>query len=313
MKRVFRPLIVLSLSLVMLTGCTGVALPGLTGASDNTVKISYITTTESAVLASITHQMITHYTDLRVEEIGNLGSSVVQHQAMMDGDVDITPTRYTGTEISSTLGEDPIKDPEKALEFTQHAFQKRFDQKFFDPYGLENTYAFTIRKDLAEKENISKISDLEEYASDFRFGVDNNWIHRKGDGYPGFVKGYGFELDDLKPMEIGLVYDALDNNKMDAVLAYSTDGRIKAYDLKVLEDDEHVFPPYQGAPVARNEVLEKHPELESILQKLVGEIDTEQMTELNYEADVNLKEPSTVAKEFLEEHHYFEDKEVPSA
>src|SRR5699024_8725988 len=109
-------------------------------------------------------------------------------------DVDITPSRYTGTEISSTLGEDPIADPDKARDFVQREFEKRFDQTFFDPYGFENTYAITIRRDLAEKEGISKISDLEEYASDFKFGVDNSWIHRKGDGYPGFVKKYGFEM-----------------------------------------------------------------------------------------------------------------------
>lgn len=312
MKKLTQSFIIIVMSFTVLTGCSGVALLGLTGTQDNTVKISYITTTESSILASILHQMITHYTSLRVDEIGNLGSSVVQHQAMIDGDVDITPSRYTGTEISSTLDEDPIRDPEKALELAQREFQKRFDQTFFDPYGFENTYALTIRGDLAKSKDISKISDLEEYASEFRFGVDNSWIHRKGDGYPGFVKEYGFDLKDLSPMEIGLVYDALKNNKMDVVLAYSTDGRIKAYDLKVLEDDKQFFPPYEGSSVARNDILKKHPELEDILQKLAGTIDTDQMTEMNYEADVKLKEPSVVAKEFLKKHNYFEDKAVSS-
>lgn len=308
MKNFFRLLLLTTLSLTLLTGCSGVVLPGLSGPSGNTVKIGYISTTESAILASIADQMITHYTDLHVEEIGNLGSSIVQQKAMVDGDVDITPGRYTGTDLSGALGMEPEKDPKKTLKIVQREFKKRFDQTYFDPYGFENTYAFTVRGDLAKKDHLTKVSDLKPYASKFRFGVDNSWMHRKGDGYPGFTKTYGFKFNHVYPMEIGLVYDALNNKKMDVVLAYSTDGRVKAYDLKVLKDDKHFFPSYQGAPVARNDVLRQHPELKTVFQKLVGEINTEQMTEMNYEADVKLKEPSVVAKEFLEKHHYFENK-----
>ena len=93
---------------------------------------------------------------------------------------------------------------------------------------------------------------------------------------------------------------------MDVVLAYSTDGRLKAFDLETLEDDKQFFPPYDCSPVIRDDVLEAHPELDDILQTLVGKIDDETMTELNYEADVLKKEPATVAKEFLEKNNYFE-------
>ena len=107
-------------------------------------------------------------------------------------------------------------------------------------------------------------------------------------------------------MQIGLVYKAVQSGKMDVVLAYTTDGRINAYKLKVLEDDKHFFPPYDASPVARNDVLKQHPELKKVLQKLVGKISTEKMQQLNYESDGKMKEPSTVAKEFLEKNHYFE-------
>lgn len=107
-------------------------------------------------------------------------------------------------------------------------------------------------------------------------------------------------------MQIGLVYDAVKNGKMDAVLAYSTDGRIKAYDLKILKDDKRFFPPYDCSPVIPEKVLKAHPELEGVINKLIGQIDTETMQELNYEVDGKLKEPSVVAKEFLEKHHYFD-------
>lgn len=107
-------------------------------------------------------------------------------------------------------------------------------------------------------------------------------------------------------MQIGLVYDAVKNGKMDIVLAYSTDGRIKAYDLKLLKDDKRFFPPYDCSPVVPEKVLKEHPELKETINKLIGKIDTETMQELNYEVDGKLKEPSVVAAEFLKKHNYFE-------
>ena len=131
---------------------------------------------------------------------------------------------------------------------------------------------------------------------------------REGDGYEGFVEEYGFEFANAYPMQIGLVYQAAANGKMDVVLAYTTDGRIKSFDLKVLEDDRQFFPPYDTSLVASNEVLQQHEGLEEILDKLSGTISTEKMQELNHEADGEMREPSIVAKEFLEKNNYFEEE-----
>lgn len=88
--------------------------------------------------------------------------------------------------------------------------------------------------------------------------MDNIWLKKKGDGYEGFVKTYGIEFGSTFPMQIGLVYDALKNEKMDIVLAYSTDGRIKAYNLKILKDDKRFFPPYDASPVVPEKVLKEN-------------------------------------------------------
>jgi len=291
------------LTVLLLSGCS---LPGLAGSSDKTISIGTLPQSESETMGYIISQMIEHYTDLNTTMVRNLGSSVVQHKAMIDGDVDVTSTRYTGTDLAGVLGMEPEKDPEKALRIVQTEFEEQFDQTWFGSYGFANSYAFTIAGDLAEEENISKVSDLERIASDIDLGVDSAWIKRKGDGYPGFIKEYGFEFSTVYPMAIGLLYKAVANEKMDVVLAYTTDGRIKAYDLKVLEDDKQFFPPYDASPVVNNEVLEKHPELTDIFNKLEDTISTEMMQELNYKVDVQLKEPATVAKTFLEENNYFE-------
>ncbi|ARV46540.1 glycine/betaine ABC transporter substrate-binding protein [Bacillus subtilis] len=288
---------------LLLSGCS---LPGLGGASDDTIKIGAQSMTESEILANMIAQLIEHDTDLNTALVKNLGSNYVQHQAMLGGDIDISATRYSGTDLTSTLGKEAEKDPKKALKIVQNEFEKRFAYKWFDSYGFDNTYAFTVTKKFAEKEHINTVSDLKKNASQYKLGVDNAWLKRKGDGYKGFVSTYGFEFGTTYPMQIGLVYDAVKNGKMDAVLAYSTDGRIKAYDLKILKDDKRFFPPYDCSPVIPEKVLKEHPELEGVINKLIGQIDTETMQELNYEVDGKLKEPSVVAKEFLEKHHYFD-------
>ncbi|MCM3587458.1 osmoprotectant ABC transporter substrate-binding protein [Mesobacillus maritimus] len=306
MLKIKRSLIIVVISFaVFLSGCS---LPGLSGPAKNTIAVGTLATSESQIMGNIVKLMIEHYTDAQVEMVNNLGSSIVQHQAMVSGDVDITATRYTGTDLAGALGMEPINDPDKALEIVQREFQEQFDQTWFDSYGFDNSYAFTVTRELAERENLEKVSDLEPLVSNLKFGVDNSWLTREGDGYEGFVEEYGFRFSKEYPMQIGLVYQAAANGKMDVVLAYTTDGRIKAFDLKVLEDDRRFFPPYDTSLVARNDVLEQHDGLAEILDKLSGKIPTEKMQELNYEADGKMIEPSIVAKEFLEEHNYFEEE-----
>ncbi|MDM5340356.1 osmoprotectant ABC transporter substrate-binding protein [Fictibacillus enclensis] len=304
MKSVKRLTIVAAVMAVLcLSGCS---LPGLSGPAKNTIAIGTLGTSESQIMGNMVRLMIEHDSDLKVNMVNNLGSSTVQHQAMMNGDVDITATRYTGTDLAGALGMEPVKDPKKALKVVQREFQKRYDQTWFDSYGFANSYAFTVTKELAEKENLHTVSDLEKHAQNLKLGVDNAWLKQKGDGYKGFTEKYGFEFGKTYPMQIGLVYQAAAEGKMDVVLAYTTDGRIKSYNLKVLEDDKQFFPPYDCSLVARNEVLKEHPELKGKLEKLSGKIDTETMQKMNFEADGKKKEPSIIAKEFLEKHNYFE-------
>lgn len=301
-KKYFTLLIVVLV--IFVSGCS---LPGLGGSSSDTIKIGALGTSESTTMAYMIKQLIEHETDYKADIIGNMGSSIVQHQAQTQGEVDITSTRYTGTDLPGTLQMDPVTDPVKALDIVQTEFDKQFDQKWFEPYGFANSYAFTVTSDLAKKENLEKVSDVKPIASELNLGVDNAWLNREGDGYNGFIETYDFEFGKAYPMQIGLVYKAVQSGNMDVVLAYTTDGRIKSYDLVNLEDDKSFFPPYDASPVANKDVLERFPEIESLLDRLAGTIDNETMIEMNYEADVNMVEPALVAKKFLEENNYFKD------
>lgn len=297
------------ISTLALAGCS---LPGLgSGTSDEGITVAGVTSTEGLIMSYVVEGMIEHYMDdMDVQVINNLGSSTVSHQALLNGDANIAGVKYTGTSLTGELGSEPITDPEEALTTVVEGFQTEFDQTWFPSYGFANSYAFMVTQETADEYGLEKISDLEPYAQDMQAGVDNSWINRAGDGYEAFLDTYGFDFNRVFPMQIGLVYDALQAGEMDIILGYSTDGRIASYDLVVLEDDLRLFPPYDASPLATNEVLETHPELEEILLKLEGTITDEQMQEMNYEADNNLKEPQVVAEEFLQENNYFEDVSV---
>jgi len=302
MKRI-RNSVVLVLTVLLLASCS---FPGLASNTDeDTISITGGITSEAQIIASIVAGMVEHYTEKNTTIINNLATTTINHQAMMNGDASISAARYTGTDLTTTLNLPPEKDPAKAFDIVKREFEERYNQTWFPSYGFENTYVFLVRKDTAEKYNLKKVSDLKNVADELVAGVDTSWINRKGDGYDGFQETYGFSFDSILPMQIGLVYDAVEAGRMDIVLGYSTDGRIASYDLVMLEDDLSFFPPYDAAPVVDNQLLKDTPGLAEALTKLSNTISTEKMQQLNYEADNNLVEPSVVAERFLKENQYF--------
>lgn len=306
-----RKITIMIIALSMLFLLSSCSLPGL--GSDNKgdgVVIAGGNTTERQILSEITAQMIRHYMpDISVDIINNLGSTNLIHQSLVTGNANISGTMYTGTSLTGELEMKPITDPEKALKVVVEEYKERFNRKWYPSYGFANTYAFMVREDFAKENNLEKISDLENIAGDLKAGVDVAWMQREGDGYEDFKRIYKFDFKKMYPMEIGLVYNAVAVGEMDIVLGYTTDGRIQSNKLRVLEDDKHLFPPYDGSPVATYEIIEKYPEIDKILLKLEDIIDNDKMQILNRMADEELIEPKNVATDFLKENNYFENKE----
>jgi osmoprotectant transport system substrate-binding protein len=289
MRRIVGIMLSVILSIGILAGCT----------SKDTIKIGTQATSEQLIMANMI-KLLMKENKLDGQIVTGLGSTPVIVNAMKSNEIQISAVRYVGTDLSGTLGikELPM-DSAAALTMVQKGIQDKFDQTWYPSYGFENTYVFTVRQDLADKFNLNKVSDVVSHAKDMHLGTDNAWLERALDGYPAFKKAYGIEFGKTSPMEIGLVYKAVSNKDVDIVLAYSTDPRLKEYNLKTLEDDKKFFPPYQASPVVRNDTLKKHPELKNVMDKLVGLVDTKAMTELNYQADVKKIEPDVIAKDFL--------------
>jgi glycine betaine/choline ABC-type transport system substrate-binding protein len=168
------------------------------------------------------------------------------------------------------------------------------------PYGFNNTYAMVVTRETAEKHNLKTVSDMAAVADQMVLGCTHTFTER-GDGYPGLSKHYGFEFKDVKGMDAAIMYQAVVEGDVDVISAFATDGRIPVYDLMVLEDDKNFFPRYDATAIIRGEVLETHPELEDLLNKLAGRISDSKMAELNAAVDLDKREPADVAREFLKQ------------
>ena len=306
MFKILRNLSAFMATLLIMAGCT---LPGLGGSGNGQgISITGGTSTEMDMMGYLIQGMVKHYIGVDATVVTNLSSSM-NHQAFMTGDANISGVRYTGTSLTGELGMDPVTDPKIAEQMVVELFDERFNQKWYPSYGFANTYAFMVRAETAEEYGLKKVSDLEEFSDEFRLGVDTYWMSRPGDGYDAFIDLYGFEFDNIYPMSLGILYTALASDEIDVGLGYSTDGQIPASNLVLLEDDLNLFPPYDASPLATAEIIDEYPELDAIFKKLEGQINEEQMQELNFISENYLLEPQTVITEWLEENNYFEDVE----
>ncbi|HYH13271.1 MAG TPA: glycine betaine ABC transporter substrate-binding protein [Thermomicrobiales bacterium] len=252
-----------------------------------------------------------------VERQFGLGGTAVIHQAMWNDEIDIF-VEYTGTALVAVLEMDvPTGDdgatPEggdvatavssvadQTYQIVKDEYAGQWDIAWMDHFGFNNTYAMAVTQETAAELDLQTTSDLEEHAGDMTLGTDQEFPVRE-DGLPGFEETYGFGFGDVQAGDPGLMYAALDNGDVDVITAYSTDGRIPALDLVLLEDDKSFFPPYHPAPIVRQEVLDANPEIADVLNKLGGAITEDQMAEMNYQVDEEGRTTEDVAREFLEE------------
>ncbi len=289
-KKVAALMLALTLSLaVLLTGC----------GAGGSVTIGTKDFGENIVLGEMFAQLIEANTDLKVNRKLNMGGTFVCFEAIKKGDIDIYP-EYTGTGLTAQLKMDVITDPDEAYSVVAEEFDKQFDIQWLQPFGFNNTYTLAVTDAVYQQYGVETYSDLAQISENLVFGAEHEFFDRQ-DGFDGLIERYNmtFKGDPMK-MNVSLKYEAIGKGDMDVTDAFATDGPIKQYNLKVLEDDLGFFPPYYAAPIIRKATLQKHPELEGVLNKLAGQIDDDAMTELNYKIDVEGQEIETVARDFLQ-------------
>jgi glycine betaine/choline ABC-type transport system substrate-binding protein len=259
---------------------------------------------ETVLFGELIKRLVEENTDIYVEHLPNmeLGVSVAATQT---GEVDIYLT-YSGTQFTTVLKQDVTEewtDPQKVLAYVTREVDTQHDMLLMDPLGFDNTYAVAVRRDLAEKYNLEKVSDLRPYASSMVLATDEDFLYREEVvvSYTHMTKVYDMKFRRAVAMSYGLLYRAVEKGDVDAIVAYSSDGRSAAMDLKVLEDDRSFFPPYDAMLIVRQETLVEYPELFDVLDRLSGRIDQETIQRLNARMDVDGVDPAIVAEDFLRE------------
>ncbi len=231
-------------------------------------------------------------------------TSFTLRQAQIAGQVDIS-NDYTGTGWTSYLEqEEVIRDDAGLFEAVRDMDLAENNLVWTNRMDLNNTYALAVTEEFADQHGLATLEDLAALANEnpdlLQYAVEYEFYDRP-DGFFMMAEEYGIEVDsgDVRTMDLGLTYDAIQRGDVNVSMVFSTDGNLIDYDLVVLEDTRFFFPIYNLCNVIRKDTLEAHPEIEDILAPMVTLLDQETMTELNYRVDGMDEEPEDVAYQFL--------------
>lgn len=263
--------------------------------------------TEQHILSAMTVQYL-QKKGFQVQPKTNI-AAVISRNAMINNQIDIT-WEYTGT---SLIIFNQIK--ERMTPQQSYDTVKRLDAKrglvWLKPADMNNTYAFAMQRKRAEAEHINTMSEMVAKIEHIRqTDPDNNWLlgldlefSGRSDGMKPLQEAYNLPLDrpQIRQMDPGLVYNAVRDGFVDAGLVYTTDGRVKGFDLKVLEDDKGFFPSYAVTPVVRKAILDANPGLDEALNTLSGLLNNDVISTLNAKVDIDHQSPEQVARDFLRE------------
>lgn len=270
--------------------------------SNRTIVVASKPTSEQYILGEIIAKYIEANTDLEVERKFGIGGGTSNiHPAMLTGEIDIYP-EYTGTSWLFVLKNQQINNADSLYFALKNAYSDKFNLTWICRLGFNNTFTLALPEVLAKQENITTFSDLAAKSNQFDFGAEFDFFERE-DGFQGLEKLYPFHFKNNVELDINLKFQALENQTVNVINAFSTDSRIRQLKLRVLRDDKMFFPAYQAGIVIRNKTLQKYPELKSLLMKLEGLITDSTMQQMNYEVEIAKKMPEKVALNFLNKHH----------
>lgn len=293
-RRVLVPLLLALLTMLTAIACNG---SGSSGGAGNSIKVGSKDFTEQFILGEM-YALVLENKGLKVERKLNLGGTPVAQAGLQSGQIDLYP-EYTGTGLLTVLKQPANSNAKQVFDSVSKAYKEKFNLVWLEPAPMNNTQALAMTQEDAKKYGIKTISDLVAKASQLTI-VSTAEFQEREDGLPGLKKVYGdLKFKKLIPLDAGLRYQALKNGQADVVEAFGTDGEISALKLVVLEDDKKLFPPYQVAPVVRQEALDQNPGIRDALNTLSPKLTNQIMQRLNYEVSGKQREPAEVAKEFL--------------
>lgn len=253
---------------------------------------------EQFILAHMAAELLKAKANVTVDigKIG-MGPSELLHPAMEKGQIDVYP-EYTGTSWMAILKQPVERDKDVLFSKVKAAYAEKFKLEWLPLLGFQNTFALAVTRETAEKWKLRTISDLARQPNLTLLGDATSFT--RDDEYPGLKKEYGLD-GKAKVVDVNFYYEGLKQKQADVALVFSTDGRLKQYNFLILADDKHFFPPYETGFVLRQEIAAKYPKVKETLALLSGKISDQTMTELNFQVEVEKKDPADVARKFLKD------------
>ncbi|HKP52016.1 MAG TPA: glycine betaine ABC transporter substrate-binding protein [Chloroflexia bacterium] len=259
--------------------------------------------TEAIVIGEM-YALVLEDAGIPIDRKMNLGSTDVVQEALLrggsNGGVDLYP-EYTGTGLQAVLKQDAIADAQGTYDAVKKGYADKFQLTWLDRSPMNDTQAMVTSKEVSARKGIKSLQDLCDKAGDLTIAARAEFKDRK-DALPALQKLYGgCNFKEIKVVESGdLLYKALIDEQVDAAQADSTAGQISGNGLVLLEDPKGYGGPYNMAPVVRNDVLTKYPNIAEVLNKLSPKITTEEITALNWSIAGQGKEAKDAAKEWLQ-------------
>ncbi len=271
--------------------------PPAEAAPKPTVRVGSKNFTEQLLIGEM-YALLLEAAGFKVERRLNLGGTLLAHEALKAGEIDLYP-EYTGTALLNMLKLEVMSDPKAVYEAVKAGYRSQWGLVWLDPAPMNNTQAIAVTRATAEKYNMYTLSDMAKHAHELRMAAVPEFTERP-DGLKGLQRVYGdFQFKDLRLVDYGVKYRALVSGQTDVTVAFGTDGEIKGYDLVIMKDDKGLWPPYQVAPVVRQDLLERAPEVAEILNRIQPKLTDATMQNLNWEVDGKKREYAEVAREFL--------------
>ena len=265
--------------------------------TSNIIRIGSKQFSEQLILGNLLKELIEAKTNLKVESHFGAGGTQVLFSALKNGDIDIY-VDYTGTILVDILKQPPETNAKQVYKICSNEMKNKYNILLLSSLNFNNTYALAVSQQIADQYHLSTISDLANVAPFLQAGTTLEFLNRQ-DGLPGLEQTYNFSFANVTGIDGSNWYIALKNGNVSVIDAFTTDGLLKKFNLHILEDDKHFFPPYYAVPLIRSDVLKKHPELRGIIASLDTKLTNTVMQELNYQVDELHQDPADVAHQFL--------------
>jgi osmoprotectant transport system permease protein len=264
------------------------------------IKIATKPMTEQYILGEMLKQTIEAKTDYTVEITKGIGGGTSNiHPAMVAGEFDLYP-EYTSTGwimvLKHAAGE--VSDAEMLGKLDEE-YNAQFDMSWVGELGFNNTYAVVVRKEIADKYNLTTTSDMAAVSGELVFGGNPDYIERE-DGFPRLCETYGLDFKAVRDIDVGLKYAAMESKDIDVTNGFTTDAQLGRDDVLVLEDDLHLQVNYFCSTIVRNEALENYPGLREAIEGLNLCLSDKEMAGLNYQVEVEGLNEADVARDYLE-------------